>query len=193
MNENQKLDFLERYRTMTDEELVDIYRKGTLTEIALEAIQEVFGERGITTEKISIVKSDIELESNKHLASLGSRFIAQILDNLIALLLGVIFYFVGSLFQDGHWIALIGYLGYYLFSDGLHDGQSFGKRSLKIAVINTKNGKPCGYIRSLVRNFALLILGVIDIVFIFGKSRQRLGDLAADTQVINMRQAVNNR
>lgn len=190
MTKNQQLDFVERYRNLSDEELVDIYRKGTLTEIALETIQEVFAERGISSEKIEIIKSDIELENDERLASLGNRFIAQIFDSLIALLLGVILYFVGGLFHDGHWIALVGYLGYYLFSDGLHGGQSFGKRSLNIAVINTKNGKPCGYIRSVARNFTLLILGIIDIVFIFGKNRQRLGDLAADTEVINVRQAV---
>lgn len=191
MNENQKIAFLERYRNMSDEELVDIYRKGTLTEIALDTIQEVFNERGISTEKIEIIKNDIELENKERLASLGNRFIAQIFDNLIALIFGVILYFVGGLFQDSHWVALVGYLGYYLLSDGLHNGQSFGKRSLNIAVINTKNGKPCGYIRSAVRNFSLLILGIIDIVFIFGKKRQRLGDLAADTEVINMRPFVN--
>lgn len=191
MQENQKLDFLERYRNMSDEELVDIYRKGTLTEIALEAIQEVFEERGLSAEKIEIIKNEIELESNERLASLGDRFVAQIFDNLIALLFGVIFYFVGGLFHDDHWIASIGYLGYYLLSDGLYGGQSFGKRSFNIAVVNATNGKPCGYIRSAIRNFTLLILGIIDILFIFGRSRQRLGDLAADTEVINIRATAN--
>lgn len=145
----------------------------------------------MSTEKIEIIKNDIALENDERLASLGDRFIAKIFDHLIALLLGVTFYFAGGLFHNNHWIAIVGYLGYYLLSDGLHDGQSFGKRSLNIGVINMKNGKPCGYIRSAIRNFTLLILGIIDIVFIFGKSRQRLGDLAADTEVINVRRATN--
>jgi uncharacterized RDD family membrane protein YckC len=171
---------------MSDEELVEIYKKGTLTEIAIEAINDVFRERGLSIEKIETINNDIKLENDEHLASLGNRFVAQIFDSLIALFLGVLLYFVGDFFNHSYWIAIVGYFGYYLFSDGLHNGQSLGKRTLNIAVVNTKNGKPCGYIRSAVRNLSLLVLGIIDIVFIFGKRRQRLGDLAADTEVINL-------
>jgi uncharacterized RDD family membrane protein YckC len=185
MSANQKQDFLQHYRNLTDDELVDIYRKGTLTEIASEAMMEVLGERGLSTDDIAILKNEFEAEENTRLASLGDRFLAQFTDGLVALLFGIVFYLIGTLFK-GEWIAIIGYLGYYIFSDGLHHGQSFGKRLVKIAVINKKNGTPCNFYRSAVRNCSLLLLGFIDVVFIFGQNRQRLGDFAADTEVVNI-------
>ncbi|MGV3517710.1 hypothetical protein [Luteitalea sp.] len=46
---------------------------------------------------------------------------------------------------------------------------------------------PCSSWQSFVRNLSLLILGVIDWAFIFGKRRQRLGDKLAHTVVIYAR------
>lgn len=185
MSANQKHDFLQHYRSLSTDELVDIYRKGTLTEIASEAMLEVLSERGLSTDDIAIIKNDFAAEENTHLASLGDRFLAQFTDGLVALCIGAAFYFIGTFFEI-EWIAVIGYLGYYIFSDGLHRGQSFGKRLVNIAVISKKSGKPCNYYRSAVRNCSLLLLGIIDVAFIFGENRQRLGDFAADTEVVNV-------
>jgi uncharacterized RDD family membrane protein YckC len=182
---SQKNDFLQHYQSLSTEELVDIYRKGSLTDTALEAMQEVFRERGVSTDDIAILKNEFEAEEDLRLASLGDRFLAQVIDNITALLLGLAFYFIGRSF--GHpAIAMIGYFGYYIFSDGFWNGQSLGKRWVKIAVVNKTNGKPCSFLRSAVRNISLLILGIIDVIFIFGKNKQRLGDYAADTEVVNV-------
>jgi uncharacterized RDD family membrane protein YckC len=121
------------------------------------------------------------------LASLGSRFLGQILDGIIAILLGLCSFAVLYLFkvsvgvQTAIFIVVI--YGYFLFSDGFKGGQSLGKRVLKTAVIDSFQGKPCSYGQSLARNF-LQILGIIDWIFIFGKKRQRLGDKAAGTIVV---------
>lgn len=189
MSDSQQLELLERYRDMGTEELVDIYRKGTLTEVASEAMSIVMSERKVSTEKIQSIKNQIELEDNHYagnLATLSNRLIAQILDNLIALFFGFLFYSLGSLYFSEPWGGFfIGYLGYNLLSDGLPRGQSFGKRVLNIAVVDVNDGEPCSYSMSIIRNLSLLFLGLIDILFIFRKSRQRLGDMAVGTKVIN--------
>ena len=38
-----------------------------------------------------------------------------------------------------------------------------------------------------MRNFLLALLGIIDWIFIFGDTRQRLGDMAANTIVVRLK------
>ena len=77
-------------------------------------------------------------------------------------------------------------LGYLLFSDGLGEGQSFGKKLVKIAVVDRSTGAPCTYGGSLLRNLVRM-LGVFDWAFALGERRQRLGDKAANTIVVKLR------
>jgi uncharacterized RDD family membrane protein YckC len=74
---------------------------------------------------------------------------------------------------------------YYFFADGLHGGQSIGKRWLGMRVISVETNAPCTFGQSFIRNLLLAILGPIDWVFIFGERRQRLGDKAAGTIVVD--------
>ena len=78
------------------------------------------------------------------------------------------------------------FIGYLLFSDGLGEGQSFGKKLVKIAVVDQSTGAPCTYGGSLLRNLVRM-LGVFDWAFVFGERRQRLGDKAANTIVVRLR------
>jgi uncharacterized RDD family membrane protein YckC len=82
------------------------------------------------------------------------------------------------------WIGIAAAVLYILLSDGFRDGQSYGKRLLRIAVVDTHTGLPCTFGQSFIRNLLLLVLGFIDWIFIFGEQRQRLGDKAAGTKVI---------
>ena len=124
------------------------------------------------------------------LASLGDRLGGQILDSLVAagaLILGVALRTVSEGFGEFVMVvAVVFFVGYLLFADGLRRGQSYGKRVMKTAVVDASSGAPCTFGKSFVRNFLLMILGIIDWVFIFGKKRQRLGDKAANTIVIKM-------
>lgn len=127
----------------------------------------------------------VRLNGNESVASLGERLGSQVLDTIIALVL----LFVPILFRDiiGNGTIMLGlilFLAYLFLADGLPGGQSLGKRVLDIAVIHRDTGRPCGYLRSLVRNVSLSFFGVIDWIFIFGTKRQRLGDLMANTAVI---------
>jgi uncharacterized RDD family membrane protein YckC len=69
-----------------------------------------------------------------------------------------------------------------LFRDGWR-GRSLGKQILGLRVI-TPNERPCGYLRSLTRNFSLVIPGwnLIEVVLVVAGKR-RLGDKIAKTTV----------
>ena len=70
------------------------------------------------------------------------------------------------------------------FMDGLRDGQGFGKRLLSLRVVRLKDGKPCTFKDAFVRRFTGLVLQPFDLVWAFGKNRQRIGDKLADTVVV---------
>ena len=78
----------------------------------------------------------------------------------------------------------LGWLLYLLVCDALPGGQSLGKRFTKLSVVHVETEEPCRYWQSVVRNFPILVLGVIDALFIVGKQRRRLGDFLAKTKVV---------
>lgn len=130
-----------------------------------------------------------EVAALANLASLGSRLGGQILESVIAIAaIGVSAIPLvtsdaigGVTLVGGFLVALF----YILFADGFRGGQSYGKRIMRTAVVDATTGRPCSFGQSFVRNLLLSILGVIDWVFIIGKRRQRLGDKAANTIVVN--------
>jgi uncharacterized RDD family membrane protein YckC len=69
-----------------------------------------------------------------------------------------------------------------LFRDGWR-GRSLGKQILGLRLI-TPNERPCGYLRSLARNFGLVVPGwnLIEVVLVVAGKR-RLGDKIAKTTV----------
>jgi uncharacterized RDD family membrane protein YckC len=171
---------------MENHELVELHRRGSLTDLAMSALTEELQSRGITDEVRAKIESEIQSENlaNDYLASLGSRLGAQLIDDLIAILLLVISLSIGNI----EMLSLAGiaaFLGYILLSDALPNGQSIGKMALKIAVVDKKTNKPCTIWKSLFRNITLVFLGFIDWLFIFGRNRQRLGDMIAGTVVVN--------
>jgi uncharacterized RDD family membrane protein YckC len=125
----------------------------------------------------------------QNLGSLSNRLLGQILDSFVAIgafLLAGILYAVSPTIGGVALIAAIVYAIFYiLFADGFEGGQSYGKRVAHTAVIDATTGKPCTFGQSFLRNLLLGLLGIIDWVFIFGKKRQRLGDKAANTIVVN--------
>ena len=129
------------------------------------------------------------------LASRRIRWWCAFLDNIITLsavciIIGCI-YWVTPFFQHGIGSYILASLGSSLFifgcffQDGAKNGQSLAKKLCSIRVINSRNGNPCNYRRSFVRN--LLAFLPFDALFIFGKKRQRLGDKMAGTLVVKYR------
>ena len=142
--------------------------------------------------------SEIELG----LSSRWERLLGQVIDGMVGgLPVGVVALIAGLVVgyrTPGQWgIGLTGSVGlglimlagawalfYVLFADGLHGGQSLGKRWLGMRVVDADTGEPCTFGQSFVRNLTQVILGPLDWIFIFGERRQRLGDKAAGTIVI---------
>ena len=119
------------------------------------------------------------------LASIGKRFTSQFLDDLVALGVGVAFYLAARSLGLPLELAVLGFMLYVLFCDGLPGGQSLGKRFTRTAVVHVETEEPCRYWQSVVRNMAM-VLGVIDAIFIVGKQRRRLGDFMAGTKVVQL-------
>lgn len=118
--------------------------------------------------------------SDAPIASPGNRLIAAIIDGLI----------IGALF----FIPVAGWfagLAYELVKDALPflDGQSIGKKAMKIRVVNYETREPIteDYGAAVIRAVVLMIpiLGFIDMFMVFAKDGRRFGDQWANTIVIS--------
>lgn len=147
------------------------------------------------------------------ISSLGSRFLAAVLDHLtLAILLFIIYlvtiaFLVTSSGQPiaewlGDWLVAVYFLmtfavlwGYYIFFELIWNGQSLGKRWLGLRVIRT-DGMPVTLVESIVRNlvravdFLPLYYGLGVVVMLISAQSRRLGDLAAGTLVVKERRGV---
>ncbi len=137
------------------------------------------------------------------LATRGSRFVANLVDNLVVAIVPIVgiavltaighglsappeFALVGSLF------AMALGLGAQLWAQ-LTWGQSIGKRMLKIKVVRS-DGSPIELWRLLVlRNLAIQaisqfcsLVGLVDALFIFGNEQRCLHDYLADSMVVQV-------
>lgn len=142
------------------------------------------------------------------MATVGSRFAAHLLDGLVvtglllalyvvALVLGL---FASSLSRISYdlaslaaaavgLVALVAYLGvgigYIVWGWGT--GQTFGKRAMKIAVVDAATGAPIGYSRAVVRYLMMAVmalpcyLGYFSILAADGRGWH---DKAADSRVV---------
>ncbi|ROH84477.1 RDD family protein [Pseudomethylobacillus aquaticus] len=123
---------------------------------------------------------------SKPLAHPGKRFQAQFIDGLIAYLLGFIVYYLLdplTLGETAIYSGLTAGVLYFLLSDALPDGQSLGKKLLNIQVVSKSTMAPCSLLQALLRNITFP-LGMLDWIFIFFGSHQRLGDFLAATIVV---------
>ncbi|MES2765621.1 MAG: RDD family protein [Bacteroidota bacterium] len=132
-------------------------------------------------------------------ASVGDRILAVLIDRV--LLAGYLFgvYFLGEKLNldSGTFITII-WIPAFLYEficEAFLNGQTFGKRAMKIKVIKTDGSQPSlgdYFLRWLLRLFDVSISGGIAAVItilINGKG-QRLGDMAAGTTVIKMKPRV---
>jgi len=149
------------------------------------------------------------------LAERGTRFVAQMLDGLMALALmlpGTIAGMQSGVFRDGQklaffrsfaasglgmasgaaWLALIVFQAYLITTTG----QSLGKRWLKIKIVRLDE-TPVNFTTGvLLRHWLFMALhyipgvgsitGLLDIVFIFRNDRRCVHDFVAGTKVIQL-------
>lgn len=158
----------------------------------------------------AVVRDVIDLSAQLAHADRGTRFAAAILDWLI--LVGMVFtpMFVGSVLAastrdagaisgDAMPLVLVGVMTLAGFGAWcwltlryvLRNSQSIGKKLVNIKVVRG-DGTPVSlsrlfWLRNVVNGLIAFVplYGLIDVLFIFGESRQCLHDKIADTIVVN--------
>jgi uncharacterized RDD family membrane protein YckC len=123
----------------------------------------------------------------------GKRWIALIVDNMMAMFIGIA---VGWLLPSGSGevrlaIGLLSYMAYFLISEALWF-RTLGKRLFGLIIIR-RDGTMPGWRESILRTLFRLIevnpiFGALPagLVILFSASNQRLGDMAAGTVVVKL-------
>lgn len=144
---------------------------------------------------------DIEYE----LASIGDRILATLLDYLFffgyTLLVFLFFGLLNSDLEDYLWLLVLCFLPillYDLLCETFFQGKSFGKMIMKIKVVKldgTQAGFGAYLLRWLLRIIDTRIFsgGIALIAILANGKGQRIGDMAAGTTVIKMKQKVTIR
>ena len=136
-------------------------------------------------------------------ASLGRRFVALIVDSIVAFapLVGAAALMVALLpSNSGGGIALgillmiasVGWMFYYrLTKDGRPNGQSIGKSLVDLMVVDLETNQPCTRGKSTLRELVMLGLNALPLGFlveplfaVIDDRGRRVGDRAVNTQVI---------
>lgn len=147
------------------------------------------------------------------IADIGSRFLAILIDTLIqgtiflVLLIGAALLMAGlasTVLPDIVYqllaaafilIIILIQFGYFLFFEIIFNGQTPGKRLFNLRVIK-ENGSPLSSVDTIIRDLVRVIdffpifYGVGIIVMFFNARAKRLGDLAAGTIVVKMRNQI---
>jgi uncharacterized RDD family membrane protein YckC len=132
----------------------------------------------------------------QQVATLTQRILGYLIDGLIIVAYVILYLFIANASGLDNFESWAFYLSfflpiflYHLLFEIFNNGQSIGKKALKIRVVCLDGSKPkfSNYlIRWLIRPIDFLFSGSIAIVFILVTGRgQRLGDLAAKTTVIS--------
>jgi uncharacterized RDD family membrane protein YckC len=165
------------------------------------------------TEEILVIETPERVPLHFALASIGNRFLACAIDHALQfaliLLVSLAFYFLmdsfrpGGFFKDApKWLyavlvilTFLLFTSYFIFFEWLWNGQTPGKRWLKLRVIR-EDGRPITFWEAMVRNLLRIFdmmpapfysIGLIA-VFINGND-QRVGDMVAGTVVVREREA----
>lgn len=182
----------ESYTSRETGDLLALGIRPGLHEHEYATIESVLSVRGVDVSALREQRSqhlriaEVAHADDAKLAGVPRRFIAQIIDTagvaLLLVLLGLLITVtMPNLFKQTNRAILILWMFYLLFKDGF-DGQSLGKRIMKIRVVQAGNEHPCNLQQSLFRNLALLT--VVDWAFALGRRQLRLGDMLAGTKVV---------
>ena len=167
----------------------------------------------LSTEDVLIIETPERVPLHFALASIGNRFIACAIDHAIQLLaLGLIaiasavlasFSFIEQTVSGApKWVIAMTiillfliFAGYFAFFEWIWNGQTPGKRWLKLRVIR-EDGRPITFweaaVRNLLRSLDMMPLPFysIGLISVFSTNRdQRIGDMVAGTVVVREREA----
>jgi uncharacterized RDD family membrane protein YckC len=165
----------------------------------------------IATEDTLVIETPERVPLHFALASIGNRFLACAFDHALQTTVFVLLYYIfiwiaGSLYAGGltgasKWVvalfiivAFLIWLSYFILFEWLWNGQTPGKRWLKLRVMR-EDGRPITFweaaIRNLLRIFDILIppLYSVGLICVFASRRdQRIGDLVAGSVVVRERE-----
>jgi uncharacterized RDD family membrane protein YckC len=196
MSENMVQHFEQLYESMDTDKLIDLQRKGTLRPEAEEILNAVLEARGVTVVQRNRIVAELESTSRddqvKHLAPIGDRIMARFIDTVICFALAatvgfIVLHLPEAAFHPAYLLlAPASFLGYLLLADSMASGQSFGKKWNGIAVVDKQTHEQCTAIQSLIRNFFIATLGIVDMALVLGDQGQRIGDRLAGTKVVKV-------
>jgi uncharacterized RDD family membrane protein YckC len=166
----------------------------------------------VATEEILIIETPERVPLHFALASIGNRFLACAVDHAIQITTIVIMVIAFSIIANyssvsdeltaaPKWVYAILIIilfllmtGYFAFFEWLWNGQTPGKRWLKLRVIR-EDGRPITFfeaaVRNLLRNFDMMPAPFysIGLISVFASNKdQRIGDMVAGTVVIRERE-----
>ena len=155
-----------------------------------------------TLDQVIEIETPEQVTVTVTVAGIGSRAAAAIIDALIILLMVFAGWLLviapgAGLLGEGAWVLAIGLIltfalfwGYYVLFEGLRDGQTPGKRLLRLRVVQD-GGYSVSFAASAVRNLVRLLdmqpfpTGLLGLaVALVSRSGKRLGDMAAGTIVV---------
>lgn len=167
----------------------------------------------IETEEILIIETPERVQLAFALASIGNRFLAALIDHFIQFLVLIFVSALASFILSGYgfdpwtepieavpeaakWVyavllivVFLVFAGYFVFFEWFWNGQTPGKRLLKLRVIRD-DGRPITFWEAVTRNLIRLFdmvpgLYSIGLITVFLSDRdQRVGDLFAGTVVV---------
>jgi uncharacterized RDD family membrane protein YckC len=163
----------------------------------------------IQTEETLIIETPERVPLHFALASIGNRFLACAFDHILQLV--PLFFIVREIINElatagsdsaSKWfiaflilIAFAIVLGYFIIFEWWWNGQTPGKRWLKLRVIR-EDGRPITFWEAAIRNLLRLVdilpfpFYSIGLICVFANARdQRVGDLVAGTVVVREREA----
>lgn len=165
-------------------------------------------DKGEKVQDFDLIETPENVELQRRLAGIGSRFIAGFLDNLLIVLMYLVVFIlllvvginvvadIGFSSTAEMWAlaiiiltAFLIYWGYFILFEMLTNGQSPGKKYMKIRVVQVE-GSGISFNSIAIRNLlrvvdAIGFYAVAGIAMFVTKKVQRLGDLAAGTVVIS--------
>ena len=167
----------------------------------------------LSTEDVLIIETPERVPLHFALASIGNRFIACAIDHAIQVLaIGLIaiasvvlasFSFIERTMSGApKWVIAVMiillfliFAGYFAFFEWIWNGQTPGKRWLKLRVIR-EDGRPITFweaaVRNLLRSLDMMPLPFysVGLISVFSSNRdQRIGDMVAGTVVVREREA----
>ncbi len=177
----------EHYERQETEALLELAGK-ELTDEARDVLHSILAARGVGEAGAAAegaghmeraAQQHAEAEIRKQLATRGERAIAFLLD---AAVVGAPL--IAASVQLNVAAPVLIWMGYFFVRDAIPKVGA-GKRLMGLRVVSVHSGRACTLGKSVLRNLTHGIFW-IDLAFILGERRMRLGDHIADTRVIRV-------